>query len=65
MIVYVFIHCEAGITAFTRSLEQLSEHSIDWNANTGSDRAPLTRLQVRLLSSSPFIVSWEERVFFL
>lgn len=37
MVVYVFIHGEAGITAFTRSVKQLSEHSIDWNVNTGSN----------------------------
>lgn len=63
-IVYVFIHCEAGITAFTRSFKQLSEHSIDWNVNTGSDWAAATRLQVQQLSSSPFIVSWGECFFF-
>lgn len=54
-IVYVFIHCEAGITDFTRSFKQMSEYSIDWNVNTGWCRAP--QLEVQQLSSLSFIVS--------
>ena len=44
-IVYVFIHCEAGITDFTRSFKQMSEYSIDWNVNTGWYWAAVTQLQ--------------------
>ena len=44
-IVYVFIHCEAGITGVTRSFKQMSEYSIDWNVNTGSHWAPVTQLK--------------------
>ena len=56
-IVYVFIHCEAGITDFTRSFKQMSEYSIDWNVNTGSCWARVTQLEVQPLSSLSFIVS--------
>lgn len=64
-IVYVFIHCEAGITDFTRSFKQLSECSIDWNVNMGSYWALVTQLEVRQLSSLSFIVSRRGKSVFL
>lgn len=64
-IVYVFIHCEAGITDFTRSFKQMSEYSIDWNVNTGSYWAPVTQLEVQQLSSVSFIVSQRSKNVFL
>lgn len=64
-IVYVFIHCEAGITDFTRSFKQMSEYSIDWNVNTGSYWVPVTQLEVQQLSSLSFIVSQRSKSVFL
>lgn len=64
-IVYVFIHCEAGITDFTRSFKQMSEYSIDWNVNTGSHWARVTQLDIQPLSSLSFIVSQRSKSVFL
>lgn len=64
-IVYVFIHCEAGITDFTRSFKQLSEYSIDSNVNTRSNWASVTQLEVQQLSSLSFIVSQRGKSVFL
>lgn len=64
-IVYVFIHCEAGITDFTRSFKQMSEYSIDWNVNTGSHWAQVTQLDIQPLSSLSFIVSQRSKSVFL
>ena len=43
----------------------MSEYSIDWNVNTGSHWAPVTRLNIQPLSSLSFIVSQRSKSVFL